>query len=280
MELNSQIVTLCFPARCLGCGQEISPYQPVRRSDRSPVTDREASHFFSLSQNRHWSPFDFNAAFDDHWCRDCWRKLSISAPHQCQKCGANLYQKPPLPLHRACALCQGVDLRFEQAVSIGNYRGLLQELVIRMKNRHDEQIAVQLGNLLAFELINADFFDDLDLVVPVPTHWWRRVRRGFQAAEVVSETIAAACDIPYAGQIMRCLRHTKKQGTLSTPGRFKNVRGAFGVRPNVNVDGLTILLVDDVMTSGATASELARMLIARRAGKVYVGVIARGAGVS
>ena len=200
------------------------------------------------------------------------------APLQCWKCGANLSQGSPF--QNACSLCHGIDLRFERAISTGNYRGLLQDLVIRMKNQNDEQIAIQLGNLLAFELLNADFLEDLNLVVPVPTHWFRRIRRGFQAAEVMSETIAAGCDIPYAGQIMRCLRRTKKQGTLSTPGRFKNVRGAFDVRPNFRINGLNVLLVDDVMTSCATASELARMMIASGASKVYVGVIARGAGVS
>ncbi len=277
MDWNSNIVTLCFPPRCLGCGQEISPFQPVH--------DRAAS----LRQNHpnvHFDPgqvltplrFDFDAAFAEHWCSDCWRQLTVGAPFQCRRCGASFYREIPLP--GACSLCHGTELRFERAVSSGNYRGLLQDLVIRMKNQHDEQIAVQLGHLLAFELIGADFVDEINLVVPAPTHWWRRVRRGFQAAEVVSETIASGCDLPYAGQIMRCLRGTRKQGTLSTPARFKNVRGAFDVRPNVRVDGLNILLVDDVMTSGATASELARMLIARGAAKVYAGVIARGARVS
>lgn len=177
-------------------------------------------------------------------------------------------------------MCHGQDLRFERAISTGNYRGLLQELVIRMKNQHDEQLAVQLGNLLAVEVLSADFLDELNLVAPVPTHWIRRVKRGFQAAEVISETISTACDIPYAGQILNCIRGTKKQGTLSTAGRFKNVRGAFQLRKSLSVDGLTILLVDDVMTSGATTSELARVLLKSGAAKVYVGVIARGAGVS
>lgn len=277
MELNSKIVTLCFPTRCLGCDQEISPFGSI---DRAVEAVDDGNPFeFSRAPNRIDSHrFDFDAVFDMHWCRDCWRQLSVGAPQQCRKCGANLYHGNPL--QNACSLCHGTDLRFQRAVSTGNYRGLLQELVIRMKNQHNEQIAIQLGNLLAYELRGADFLDDLNLVVPVPTHWWRRLRRGFQAAEVISETVASGCDIPYAGQIMRCLRGTKKQGTLSTSGRFENVRGAFDVRPNVAVNGLNILLIDDVMTSGATASELARMLKSRGAAKVYVGVIARGARVS
>jgi ComF family protein len=171
-------------------------------------------------------------------------------------------------------------LRFEQASSVGIYRGLLQDLVIRMKNQHDEPLAVQLGYLLALQASRSDFAEELDLVVPVPTHWWRRFERGFHAAEVLAETFAKTCQLPFSRRLARCVRSTKKQGTLSTPGRFSNVRGAFGIQPKTNVSGLTIFLVDDVMTSGATASELARLLIRAGAAKVYVGVIARGARVS
>jgi ComF family protein len=149
-----------------------------------------------------------------------------------------------------------------------------------MKNQHDEQLAVQLGQLLAHQINGCDFFDDLDLVIPVPTHWWRRLERGFHGAEVLAETVAANCRLPFSRNTVRCQRSTKKQGTLSTPGRFKNVRNAFRIQPKINVSGLTLLVVDDVMTSGATASELARLLIQAGAAKVYVGVIARGARVS
>ena len=72
------------------------------------------------------------------------------------------------------------DLRFEKAVAIGNYQGLLQELVIRMKNQHDEAIAIQLGTLLGYQLIERGL-NSFDSVIAVPTHWWRRLKRGFCA---------------------------------------------------------------------------------------------------
>ena len=262
-KLDRNFVTLLFPAKCLGCEEELSP---IARSDQ-PTRTRESA-----------TEFDFLGTFDNHWCRDCWRQLCPEPTSICKKCGASLFHENPL--QDGCSLCHDFDFRFAQAVVIANYQGLLQELVIRMKNQHDEQLAVQLGNILAFQILQSDFLDELNLTVPVPTHWFRRLRRGFSAAEVIAERIAKICNIPHSSQVVRCVRQTKKQGTLSTSGRFKNVRGAFEVCPHTNVRGLTILLIDDVITSGATTNELAQVLLRKGAAKVYVGVIARGARVS
>lgn len=276
-------MTLFFPARCSGCEREISPQnipvEPPEESlpheavehDDDPVEINPGNLPTSLKP-------DFRTEFEFHWCGPCWNKLTSRPPHHCQKCGVNIFGRNSLG--ERCPHCHDSDLRFERAVNIGNYRGLLQELVIRLKNQHDEPLAIQLGKLLAYEIITAEFFPDLNLVVPVPTHWWRRMQRGFQAAEILAETLASDCDLPYAGQILNCNRRTQKQGTLSTTGRMKNVRGAFDLHAKINVRGLTILLVDDVMTSGATVSEISRVLLKSGAAKVYVGVIARGAGVS
>lgn len=278
--LTSTLLTLCFPTSCLGCSEEISPYREVslplpgsnQRFPADDSTEPDAAPTLPAAK------FDFATAFDSHWCPTCWQQLNRQEQKCCRKCGAGLYQDSPFP--NACALCADADLRFARAVAVGNYRGLLQSLVIRMKNQHDEQLAIHLGKRLAYELAGSNFLDKIDLIVPVPTHWWRRVRRGFQAAEVIADSVAAVVAIPSAGQIIRCIRGTQKQGTLSSAGRFNNVRGAFAVRSGADLADRTVLVIDDVMTSGATTSEVARMLISRGAAKVYVGVIARGARVS
>lgn len=149
-----------------------------------------------------------------------------------------------------------------------------------MKNQHDDQLAIQLGRILALHIEQSDFRDEIDLVLPVPINGWRRLKRGFNGAAVIAESVADACRIPVSAKALRCLRRTKKQGTLSTSGRFKNVRNAFGLHRRVSVTGLTIMLIDDVMTSGATTSEAASLLLKEGANKVYVGIIARGARVS
>ena len=278
LQIPQNLLTLVFPAKCLGCEKELS--NPARSNSSFSLgreqPGREQPDCEPTDQAK--LGFDFLGTFDHHWCRDCWRSLIVDDAQRCTKCGATLTHHNPYD--GSCALCHEHDLRFDQAVAIGNYRGMLQELVIRMKNQHLEQMAIQLGTVLAFQVSQSNFFDDLDLVVPIPTHWLRRVHRGFHAAEVIAESVAHACELQSSSQVLRLVRTTKKQGTLSTAGRFKNVRNAFVVRPKATVKGLTVLLVDDVMTSGATASEAARILLKAGAAKVYIGVIARGARVS
>jgi len=262
LKLNRNIATLLFPARCLGCREELGAAEVRKLLNSNPPKS---------------NGFDFEQSFGTHWCRDCWNKLNDNS-NRCRKCSATVFKQNPL--NDRCQLCNGFDLRFESSISVGNYRGLLQDLVIRMKNQQDEQLAIQIGRLLGYQVLQSGFHDELNLVVPVPTHWWRRAKRGFHAADVVSQSVADCSNVPYSGHLLRCLRSTKKQGTLSTTGRFKNVRNAFGLAPRTSISGLTILLVDDVMTSGATTSEVARLLLRAGANKVFVGVIARGAGVS
>ena len=128
-----------------------------------------------------------------------------------------------------------------------------------MKNQHDEPLTIQLGNLLANQLVDSDFFDNIDLITAVPTHWWRRFKRGFQAAEMLAETIAHAVNRPFDPAILKCQRSTKKQGLLASTSRQKNVQNAFGVNRPVLIQGKNVLLIDDVMTTGATANEISRI---------------------
>lgn len=261
LKLHRNLTTLVFPACCLGCQNELPPSQPG----------------LDLGSSLQSSVFDFVSSFQSHWCTDCWRKLNDHTS-RCRKCAATVFANNPL--NDRCSLCRSLDLRFESSVSVGNYRGLLQQLVIEMKNQHNEQLAVQLGRLLGFHIFNADFFEELDLVIPVPTHWWRRFKRGFHGTDILARSLADSCKLAYSNKALKCKRRTKKQGMLSTAGRFRNVRHAFDISSGDSVSGMTILLIDDVMTSGATTSEAARILLSHGTRRVYVGVVARGARVS
>lgn len=117
-----------------------------------------------------------------------------------------------------------------------------------------------------------------DLVVPVPMHWSRRIVRGTNPAEVLAEMVAQKLQIPVALDLLQNRRKTRKQGTLLPDQRRRNVREAFSVSAGYDIKDTCILLIDDVMTTGATGDELSRML--RRAGarRVSVAVLARGTG--
>jgi predicted amidophosphoribosyltransferase len=118
-----------------------------------------------------------------------------------------------------------------------------------------------------------------DCVVPLPMHFTRRVVRGVQPSAVLAEQVAAALRLPLREHVLFCCRKSLKQGTLSVSERFRNMRGAFSVSSGYDITDKRILLIDDIMTTGATASEAARVLKRAGATAVAIGVVARGTGL-
>lgn len=208
------------------------------------------------------------------WCERCLLDLIGDDDDVCVRCAAHLRQ--PSPFEAGCAFCHRSAFRFDAAISIGNYRGTLQSVVLEMKRSNGEITAYQFGNLLG-KLIQERTGDSFaDLIVPMPIHWWSRLKRGFCAASVIAAGLSSQTGIPISEKILRQTKRTKKQGMLSNTARFENVRGAFSTRSPQKVVGKTILLVDDVMTSGATANEATKVLKKAGAKRVYIAVAARG----
>jgi len=121
----------------------------------------------------------------------------------------------------------------------------------------------------------AGLVEEQDLLTSVPLHWRRRLRRGFDQADLLGQRLSRFLQIPLSERNLRRIRATASQTGLSESKRRENVRGAFGVRRPDEVKGKRVLLVDDVMTTGATASECARTLISAGAKEVSVLVVAR-----
>ena len=261
-KLVASVLSAFFPDQCTGCEG------PLFAEDAPPIAAVDG--FASSLQ------VDL-AANQRRWCAGCWAELGLVGRLQCEFCAAEI--RAVNPLGEGCPLCLSADLRFDQAVCLGNYAGLLRDLVIRMKNQRDDHLAVRLGQLLAGKVAKQRFFETVDLVVPVPTHWSRRLMRGFCAAEILAESMAERAGVCSSRRLVRMNRSTEKQGKLSIAKRRKNMVGAFELATKVDVAGKVVLLVDDVMTSGATVSELAKCLKKANAKAVYVAVVARGAGV-
>lgn len=169
-------------------------------------------------------------------------------------------------------------MRFDRATATGNYEGLLSELVLKMKNQKDDSLAVQLGNLMGYHLLEQGW-RDFDWVLPVPIFWSRRLIRGFQATEILTERVGRITSLQVHWGIVQAVRRTAKQGTLSSSGRKTNVRDAFSVSKGINLRDKKLLLIDDVMTTGATVSEIARILKSQGAAEVSVAVVARATGI-
>jgi len=163
-------------------------------------------------------------------------------------------------------LCRNGRRGYDEAFCYGAYEGTLRKLIHLFKYSGMRRLARPLGALLADALPRDRQFD---LVTPVPLHWRRRWQRGFNQSELLGKAIARARRIP-AKNLLRRASATRAQAGLSNAQRRENVVGAFRARGRVN--GLRILLIDDVMTTGATAGACARAL--KKAGAKSVAVLA------
>lgn len=210
------------------------------------------------------------------FCQQCYQGLTASGDY-CPRCAR------PVPRYtragaEGCLLCRTKVLRFQRTMALGVYGGMVRDLVLRMKQARHESLSLAAGNLLSRRIAEVLGANRPDVVAPVPMHWSRRVWRGVNDAELLAESAARHLSIALDVRLLRCRRRTRKQGTLLPAQRRKNVRGAYRVSANADVRGKHVLIVDDVMTTGATANEIARLLRRSGASEVSVAVVARGIG--
>jgi len=160
-------------------------------------------------------------------------------------------------------------------VRLGPYEGRLRDAVLRMKSASGEGLAETMGQTFWEAACPRLREFGVGVVVPVPLHWRRRWSRGHNQSEAVARELAAGLGVPFEPRALRRVRHTPQQAQPSASARRENVKGAFRANRTASVAGRTVLLVDDVMTTGSTAAEAARTLRAAGAGRVVVAVLAR-----
>ncbi len=207
-------------------------------------------------------------------CADCNVKLLslVSLPY-CQRCGATI--GPGIPVYQdGCSACPNPLPRFARVARLGPYADPLRAVVRELKYRRREWLhSHRLGQMLG-RAVEASSLENLDLVMPVPMHWRRRLARSCDHARVLAGAVARELNLPLGDELIR-IRHTPPQVHLSRTRRIENVRGAFGVRRAAGLSGANVLLVDDVTTTGATADEAARTLLKAGISKVVLAVIAK-----
>jgi len=213
-------------------------------------------------------------------CSPCKLSLLRHCTPSCPRCGLffNSGSRPEKSLlgPANCPSCRRRKLWFADTLALGPYRGELREAVLRSKRSTEEALTLALGALMGQQLGPLLETQEIELVTNTPTHWKRRWQRGVQSTELLLRGIVSQVALPVASRMLRCRRYTRKQGTLSPAERFRNVSNAFRVRKPRQVRGKHVLVVDDVMTSGATLNELARVLQQAGARKVSNVVLARG----
>lgn len=206
-------------------------------------------------------------------CAVCDVELVVCERPTCVRC-AYLCSMADVP-SGTCANCRGSKLLFEQARTIGPYHGALRQAVLKAKHSHFEALGAALGQRLAEAIERSPFKEAPGLVLGVPMHWLKRAWRGTNPAGTVAAAVARRLGLPLASGALQCVRLLRRQATLTPLERRRNVRGAFRVSRRARIAGTRVLLVDDVMTTGATAHEGSRALLEAGAAAVYVATVAR-----
>ena len=161
---------------------------------------------------------------------------------------------------------------------MARYDGVTRALVHAFKYGGHESLHRLLGGMLAQRLSDFRFPRRPDIVVPVPLAITRRIRRGFNQAELLAEHAARSLALPLVSNSLKRRHATASQARLSAAERRVRQIGSFKVSRPEPISGRHVLLVDDVLTTGSTASECARVLRAAGAKSIFVAVLARNAG--
>jgi ComF family protein len=219
-----------------------------------------------------------DADLDDpkaYFCVTCLSEMipGPSDPPACLRCGLSV--GPYVDTSQGCLGCKREHHRFDAAIRLGSYEGKLRDTCLSFKSVHNELLGKALCGILMTYQQSALRAARADLVVPVPLHFVRRFQRGFNQAESLAAWLAGELNLPHRSRILKRVRRTRPQSELKRDDRRDNVRGAFWARPAAELRGATVLLVDDILTSGATCSEAARALKIAGAARVVVTVVAR-----
>ncbi len=212
-------------------------------------------------------------------CRPCRARLRALDGAVCAVCGAPI-AGAALPAGYRCGACRRRPPRYDRLVAGWSYEPPLDEVIRALKFGRLEYLGRHLAERLAPILDRAPGgasrgaragTPDADLVVPVPLHWRRRLARGYNQAEAIARPLAKRLGLEHA-RVLRRRRATPPQTALEREQRVRSVRGAFALRRRHDPRGRRVLLVDDVVTTGATLEAAAACL--RRAGAARVTAVA------
>jgi ComF family protein len=200
-------------------------------------------------------------------CTDCLRQpTAIAAEFYCVDCKTPFQNSFPLDEQGRCSLCRLGLTGFDTVYVFGSYENTLRELIHLFKYSEIRPLARPLGAFIARAIPREHRFD---LIIPMPLHWKKRWSRGYNQSELLAKEVSRRWGVPVK-KIVRRIKPTAPQAGLTHSKRRLNVRGAFAT--GANLKGLRVLLIDDVLTTGATAGACASVL--KRAGASHVAVAA------
>ncbi|HSK41461.1 MAG TPA: ComF family protein [Arenibaculum sp.] len=237
------LLDMVLPPRCLGCGTVVDAQGTlcVRCCERPTFLGQP-------------------------WCRRCGRPFELAAhSNPCADADADIL----------CGPCLAGPPPFGRARSVLAYDDASRRLVLKFKHADQIFAAPAYGAWLA--RTGADLLREADLLVPVPLHRRRLFARRYNQSALLALAAGRLAGVPVRPDLLVRRRPTRPQGGLTRDGRRRNVAAAFAVRPSRvgQLAGRTVVLVDDVLTTGATVSECVRVLKRAGAREVHVLTLAR-----
>ncbi len=219
--------------------------------------------------------------------------LQLFYPHICTGCGSDILNKENL----LCITCINdlphtsfaqhannpiekifwgrIPLKAAHSEFYFSKGSLIQELVHQLKYKGNKEIGFYLGELIGKSLLNSNRFLHIDAIIPLPLFADKEFQRGYNQAAMLSHWLSARLNIPCREHWLLRTQDTPTQQALDAKARKRNLLQAFGLSPGAQVQGLHLALIDDVLTTGATAESLARLLLKAGARRVDVYCLAR-----
>ena len=193
-------------------------------------------------------------------CEECWKTLALLPAPFCPYCKSLLQDEKTVSEHQCPYLRRPEDRKILAVRSLGTFDDNYQKLIHRFKYDKKIPLGKRLAQSLGKMVAPDRDFANCDLVIPVPLHRARHRERGFNQSEILADGVSQAINLPLAKKILKRKKNTKDQTYLNTQQRAENVRDAFVVTRPERINDKKVILVDDVITTGATLNECARML--------------------
>jgi ComF family protein len=236
-NLTSRLVALALPPRCAGCNSLLT--EPAR------------------------------------WCPDCWRELAIAFGKPCcPSCASPIGPFQSLNPKNRCNRCLKPPHPVSAICRLGTYDGVLSDVICNLKYNRNIYSGELIADLLAEKLADQGWLGEIEGLCPVPMHWTRHLLRRLDHTRIIADRLSRHTHLPVLPALRR-RRSTPPQVGLSALARRENIKDAFAIKKRWPLEGTTLCLVDDVMTTGATLFEAARTLKHAGAKTIYAAILAR-----
>ncbi len=203
-------------------------------------------------------------------CEECLSKISLINMEACKYCGKQL----KTDTRKVCPQCTG-EKNYSNVFSSCEYSGLIRDKLLEYKFKGNKQLYKVFASFIIDKLKMTNQVG-FDIIISVPLHLSKLEERGYNQSELIAKEIAQYFLIPLSINNLVKSKPTESQSKLDKKGRSINVKGAFCVRDNYEIRDKKVLLVDDIITTGATVNECSKVLVQAGAGEVYVVTVATG----